>query len=280
MGEAYSNEGKYTASIKAFDRALEIEPKLLIAWHCRSDVNLMLAHFEEAVTGFKYVISNTNDADPNSSLPSTKCLIETYLAYSTELYQQTAYGGCLEVLMEAIRLCMGVLDSNIRPHCFLKLLGDCCILINRFVPQLINDTEMILLLDILNSLIRQYEQAFIGLPDIKVRKALSSLLPLECASVAYQAAIVVSKKSLANSHKVVAQYYNDLAISCYLRSLLSSDVTLISSAVAFMITSLRHDPSAEYFTNMGVLTFKSDPKVCQHSFVRAAEYDPQVLVFN
>jgi len=52
MGQMLSHQGKYDEAVNAFDRAIELFPRFVIAWYGKGDALRALGRNAEAMTAF------------------------------------------------------------------------------------------------------------------------------------------------------------------------------------------------------------------------------------
>lgn len=75
LAETYRRQGKYMAALKAFSRAVEIDPSLSYSLYEMANIERMLGETDKAVVHFR----STLQSNPEY-LPALKGLAETYLS--------------------------------------------------------------------------------------------------------------------------------------------------------------------------------------------------------
>lgn len=272
LGEAYIEEGKYTASMKALDRSLELDNGLRISKYHKAVVHFKLGQFEESADTYRKVLSK--NAIDLGQVPFAKGLAQTLIAYARESYFEGAYGRCFESLMESVNLLSSCLSTSVFYNSMLKLLGDSCMFIHRLVPHLMTEAHQEVFRSTCASITQIYESQAGWIEDSFENSPIGCVL--RCASLSYQASIVEVKK--LDESGALSSCYTDLATSYYARA--SKDNNHLYLALQIVQLALQISPDdSESWNALAIFSLEANPKLCQHAFIKSCEYSP-VIVSN
>ncbi|KAJ3317460.1 Tetratricopeptide repeat protein 37 [Boothiomyces sp. JEL0866] len=280
LGEAYAFEGKYVAALKALDRAIELDDSIYTSYYFKGFVNQKLGNFVDAKSNYYTVIEKLKERGLNNTLHAIstfKGMCENLIFYAKEQFENGAYGSCLLLLLESIGICSSVFSLPDAPiQCFAKLFADSCIQIYRLVPELFLKDHLNTIISACQLLVNLYGEKLqqFELEPYTCSESLDQLL--YGASVGYQVAIVTCE---ASKNTQLANYCHDLGLSLYYRSKTSTEYSegILESSIKFLKISLRYSPdSISSWNTLGIVTHKINPKISQHSFIRALELDSQL----
>ncbi|KAJ3035493.1 Tetratricopeptide repeat protein 37 [Rhizophlyctis rosea] len=290
LGEAYGYEGKYQAALKAFARAIELEERSIYSHYQMALLTFKLRLYAEAAEMFRHTNQlAVSAADNQVHMPSLKGLCDSLLALSAECYQKGAYGESLQSLNEALKKLVdaGVVTRNVQS--MTKLLADICLSYRQFVPARVDLADMVSIGALLPQL--DAEIARLGMREIEdtaspvtgtvVDVNLDQILA--CAIRAYRLSIgLCSAAGTKESKDLAAGYWHDMGLAYFYRWELRRAGTggldstggdqLLALAVRCARIALGTHPGNDIYWNaLGVYTLDSDPKISQHSFIRAIE---------
>lgn len=242
LGDAYLARGSFSAALKAFQRAGELDSTSVYSEYQKASIKQILGEYEEACAAFELLLSRTPDY-----IPALKGLAETIFCQATD-YQAYGFVGrvvdCCSRILELL-----VRSAQIQPYLvsIWSLLGQVCLLLHTVpdkcfaqlkVPPLLLDTDA--------SVVTKREVMNLG------PKFFSSALKL-----------------LPDS----AALWHNLALSyqfCWLMD--EKEQTNKSYALAAVKKAIRLEPmESSHWDLLGLISLQ--PAVSQHAFIRALEID-------
>uniref|UniRef100_A0A4W4G0A7 Tetratricopeptide repeat domain 37 n=1 Tax=Electrophorus electricus TaxID=8005 RepID=A0A4W4G0A7_ELEEL len=117
LGEAYLNRHSYTASLKAFGKAHELQPDSIYSLYQTAAIKQVLGRFSEAAGEYRQIIAT------EEYVPALKGLGECLLALAKSAMEDYLDGRAIDLIQECLSL-----SISKRPDlsCLWKLLGDAC----------------------------------------------------------------------------------------------------------------------------------------------------------
>jgi tetratricopeptide (TPR) repeat protein len=281
LAEAYTQQGKYIAALKAINKAIEVEPNNITAYFIRGTINTKLNLYSDATADF--IFSRDAFFDQSQNLVAvTKSLGESLISEAIEFYENGAYGACFENLLKAVSECKLVLrSSQSKNGDILKIIGDACVLIVKLVCNHIDEKLTFPIQETINLLERMYENQLMILELLENHHISWKCKILQCAILCFNLCIVESQQT---NLPVLSRLYLDLANVHHLLLLVSDNTSLkdemFNSAVKFCKQSLAADPeNIESWSLMGLLNYKSEPALSQHCFIQALSLDESVNLY-
>lgn len=123
LADAYMNRGSLTASLKSFNKAIELNPESIYASYQIAHIKQTLTLYDQAIIDYYTVLNKITD-----HVPTLKGLGETYY----QLANQNIKTSSDDMYMEYIESSIKYLTRGIRLRkdvcCLWKVLGDCCLL--------------------------------------------------------------------------------------------------------------------------------------------------------
>ncbi|KAI7868094.1 hypothetical protein BDF14DRAFT_1912212 [Spinellus fusiger] len=291
LAEAYAHEGRYVASLRAFERTTDLDPLSVHAHYQTALVKQKVGMLEEAVAGFLKALSLLEEQSHSSTteIPILHGLANTYLDLAKQDFQHGFFGrtatGCGLVFQTALR----GLKQDVSILCLWKIIGDACVMY-RLVPSYIHLCPYVALQQILGLVANPHDR--LGFTEDSSSKLIMDFIQLNisqqdnfylppktaldavyaCASFAYKQALV-----LCRNHQAIAPaYWHDLALNYYWTSensrLSEEQVELTSMAIRCIRMALKMDPThSHYWNTYGVITMRESPKLSQHALIKAMD---------
>uniref|UniRef100_A0A4W4G194 Tetratricopeptide repeat domain 37 n=1 Tax=Electrophorus electricus TaxID=8005 RepID=A0A4W4G194_ELEEL len=121
LGEAYLNRHSYTASLKAFGKAHELQPDSIYSLYQTAAIKQVLGRFSEAAGEYRQIIAT------EEYVPALKGLGECLLALAKSAMEDYLDGRAIDLIQEKVSNCFQKAVQK-RPDlsCLWKLLGDAC----------------------------------------------------------------------------------------------------------------------------------------------------------
>ncbi|KAJ3315870.1 Superkiller protein 3 [Boothiomyces sp. JEL0838] len=279
LGEAYAYEGKYVAALKALDRAIEIDTVSYTPYFFRGYVYQKLGNYLDAQKNYSIVIEKLQELglhESRHSISTYKGMAENLILYAREQHENGAYGSCANLLLESTNICNTAFSIADTPfQCFGKLYADACLYIYRLVPELIQVDQVQSVIIGSEILLGHFSEKFkqFELNNFEPNGLLDQLL--QSAAVGYQVSVVTCDSS---KNAQLGNYFHDLGLVLYYRSTVSTDYSdqLLEASMKFLKIALKYSPdSVTSWNTLGVVAHNANPKISQHSFIRALELDSE-----
>jgi superkiller protein 3 len=271
LGEAYSNAGKYVAALKTLDRALGLDSEYFDIYYQKGLVYQKLGMFVDSVSNLELYLQY---ADEKLHFPVLHALAETSILFGSDLFEQGFYYGALEQYLKCIELCGRAVNMDERRYIsVLKFIADACIHCYKQIRNLVTDEHLEKILELLQLLKSKYESLFDNMEIAFEGSALEKLLIF--SYYCYKLCLIQS-----NVQSLRTSLYRDMASTLYflqnIRNQESQD--LWNLATQYCKTSLSYDPTNSLTWNtLGILVYRRDPQLAQHSFIQAVSYDESVM---
>ena len=274
LGLAYSHSGKYTAALKAFGRALELDPTSVYSIIESGRVQHKLRMFPEAIIEFDKALL----CIPNHQ-PTIRYLMSSLYAYSIECHQLGAFGRAVDQLCRGLKLSLNV-GILLESSAVCKQVGD-------LAGRLVEYAEYAEIIEkpVLVSLLTRFDEYealyivknIIGTPELPSQDYVISL-SARLSYLAYQAAVSNAVKE-AQSNDIIASYWADTGLSLLkLSEFFPEPAALRNSATACLFTAIQLDDSEPSFWNaLASVIHDRDPHVTQHCLIQAIEMDSKVI---
>ncbi|ORX98234.1 TPR-like protein [Basidiobolus meristosporus CBS 931.73] len=293
LAESYVLEGRYMAALKAFKRASELDPTATYPYLQIAFINQKIGLYSEAITQYEKTLGEILQSDDASNkkhfeLPFLKGLADCYLAQAKEYFQNGLYGRVAESCQNGLLRAKDGLLILPNSVSLWKIIGDICVLL-KSVPTYLGlcppdnlleitraglsspDNSPQLIHEVLKNIQHQLD-IYQGHQEFTTQEHLRVLLL--CASVAYRATIIYQNYSHASSWYDLGLVYYFSSQSLRQDSLLTDADASLGISINCFKTSLHIEPSHHQSWNaLGICTLKLNPKISQHSFIKAMEYD-------
>ncbi|KAK1176552.1 tetratricopeptide repeat protein 37-like isoform X1 [Acipenser oxyrinchus oxyrinchus] len=130
LGEAYLNRRGFTAALKAFTKANELNPKSIYSIFQIAAIKQILGKYKEAVTEYMQTIQKRDDY-----VPALKGLGECYLSMARRALKDYLDGRAVDYLEQAIESLFRAVQHRPDLSCLWKLLGDACTTVHTVSPS-------------------------------------------------------------------------------------------------------------------------------------------------
>jgi tetratricopeptide (TPR) repeat protein len=147
LGEAYYFEGRFMASLKAFERGLALNPNAYACSFYLAQINIKLGNYETSIVSLTNLLDQLNtEANPENlsiyQLPLIKSILNCYNNLAREEFSKGLYGKLVETLEKAFNLLQQVLTTNSNLELNWELAADLLIIlrlvVNYITPNIIN----------------------------------------------------------------------------------------------------------------------------------------------
>ncbi|XP_067087344.1 superkiller complex protein 3 [Osmerus mordax] len=120
LGEAYLHRRSFSAALKAFARALQLQPSSIYSLYQTAAIKQTLGKFKEAAAEYSQIVSRED------YVPALKGLGECLLSLSKGLMEDYRDGGAIDLIQKAILHLFKAVQLRPDLSCLWKILGDVC----------------------------------------------------------------------------------------------------------------------------------------------------------
>uniref|UniRef100_A0A8C9Y6E9 SKI3 subunit of superkiller complex n=1 Tax=Sander lucioperca TaxID=283035 RepID=A0A8C9Y6E9_SANLU len=120
LGEAYLNRRSFTAALKAFGKAHQLQPSSIYSVYQAAAIKQTLGKFKEAVAEYLQITAQQD------YVPALKGLGECQLSLAKGLMEDCRDGGAIDLIQQAIQNLFRAVVLRPDLSCLWKLLGDAC----------------------------------------------------------------------------------------------------------------------------------------------------------
>ncbi|KAM7416515.1 hypothetical protein PAMA_018530 [Pampus argenteus] len=128
LGEAYLNRRSFTAALKAFGKAHQLQPSSIYSVYQTAAIKQTLGKFKEAVAEYLEITAQQD------YVPALKGLGECQLALAKSLMEDCRDGGAIDLIQQAIQNLFRAVELRPDLSCLWKLLGDACTAVSTVSP--------------------------------------------------------------------------------------------------------------------------------------------------
>ncbi|XP_060893952.1 superkiller complex protein 3 [Labrus mixtus] len=129
LGEAYLNRHSFTAALKAFSKAHQLQPSSIYSVYQAAAIKQTLGKFKEAVAEYLQITAQQD------YVPALKGLGECQLALAKSLMEDCRDGGAIDLIQQAIQNLYRAVTLRPDLSCLWKLLGDACTAVSTVSPN-------------------------------------------------------------------------------------------------------------------------------------------------
>ncbi|KAI9347267.1 hypothetical protein BDR26DRAFT_71059 [Obelidium mucronatum] len=288
LGEAYSEEGKYMAALKAFTRAHELNPASIFSVYQSAQIKFKLGLFNDANTDFKsvkeFILNNNKEVGESGGdmsgflVPCLKSMAECNLYAARESFSLGSFGICIDQLNTALDACITVVTLSTQYQSIFKILGDVAmsfyVFKSRHVAELVDLGVLENGLRVLGCEVNGDDTEESETNDDSVKIYTRAL---DLAIAAYKIAIHICSNHSSNSAAAAFQtlkpaYLHDLAMAYHYLYNVTKQEKHLKCSLASLWKALHLDPeNQELWNSLGCVVFHVNLKVAQHAFVKAVE---------
>ncbi|KDQ10122.1 hypothetical protein BOTBODRAFT_164222 [Botryobasidium botryosum FD-172 SS1] len=277
LGEAYARSGRHVAALKALKRAQELRPDDWVCAYLTGDVQQQLGLYSTAVETFHGILEKRPD-----EIGVLAMLSETYLALGREEFATGFLRRAEGSFIDSITVAKSVIDlsAGFRRIPW-KTASDAVLELSK--TAVFNDPKAVgeALLS-LAQLIAADDSA--GKKKIAGLISMSQLMdqlgdaPEGLTALWLAVALFEYRATLGEDEGTTGSAHYDHAIVLHrlsMRVMAEEDKnSCLDQATDSIKQALREEPGNEaYWNALGAFNFASNPKIAQHAFIKALEYD-------
>ncbi|NXL93266.1 TTC37 protein, partial [Alectura lathami] len=133
LGEAYLGRGSYSAALKSFRKASELNPDLVYSIYRAAAVEQILGKYENAITTYQEILEKTEEY-----VPALKGLGECYLMLARSALEKYLDLKAVDYIEQALEFFTRATKQRPDVSCLWKLLGDTCTSVHVVSPTKVN----------------------------------------------------------------------------------------------------------------------------------------------
>lgn len=278
LGEAYASAGRYTAALKVFSRAVILDETNWFAKYMLANVRRELGEFELACEGYREVF-----ALREREFGVLVALSETLVAMAWKYVETGYYGRAVDSVVECMGVAEKVLEERSDAFNLWKTVGDACMLFS-WVQNLAHRFPHTQVLRLVEGDFEASEFDIMADADEVGHMALQKLKDGEfddvTASVytgilAYKRAIFATADD-RHAHAVAWYNLGTAEYRVYV-ALKKREMKHRLAAIRCFKRTIKLEPGNHEFWNaLGLATAELNPKIAQHSLVRALYINDKV----
>ncbi|KAF8927210.1 hypothetical protein EDD21DRAFT_448810 [Dissophora ornata] len=300
VAEAYQHEGRYMAALKAFTRNRELVPESTVAEYHLARVHQRLGMYPEAIEHYRSTLALAERNGESKHIPSLMGMSESYLEQGKEFFLSGYYGRSAESYGHALEYIFQLLQMDSNTMSAWKLVGDTC-LAYRAVPRYLRLCPMETLSAIIDMLpsdtntllhfptgLDDHELEFLKIASASDFVDATTEITSQALDAIYAAAGLAYKRANilnGNEGHLAAHYWYDIALTYYYRyenalrknrmaEMAGHANQWLGVTMRYLKASLQFEEENPIVWNaLGVAALSTNPKISQHAFIKAIEYD-------
>jgi superkiller protein 3 len=277
LGEAYASSGRYTAALKVFNRAEQLDGSNWFARYMLANVRRELGELELACDGYREVL-----ALKENELGVLVALSETLLAMAWKCLEKGYYGRSIDSAVECFKAAESVLEKRSDAFNLWKTIGDACMIFS-WVQSLAHKFPVEKVLQLLTYDFETSEFDIMANVDEvgssfieKVKEGNTDPVKVcvYMGVLAYKRAIYTTAE---DRHAHAVSWYNLGTAEYRAYITLQRDLKHRMAAIRCFKRTIKLEPANHEFWNaLGLATAELNVKVAQHSLVRALYINDKV----
>lgn len=261
LGEAYLNRRSFTAALKAFGKAHQLQPSSIYSVYQAAAIKQTLGKFKEAVAEYMQITAQQD------YVPALKGLGECQLSLAKSLMEDCRDGGAIDLIQQAIQNLFRAVELHPDLSCLWKLLGDAC----TTVSTVSSNRAKVLVPAPLSGL------------DHNVRShILNQAQILKVGERCYAHALKLMPDIPSLWYDLGLNYHRQACLPCPTEGDQSSRSLLLEKAQQCLKKAIMMDSgNHSYWNTLGVVSLNKGLEnfaLAQHSFIKSIQVEPNNVV--
>ncbi|KAG1745363.1 superkiller protein 3 [Suillus paluster] len=277
LGEAYSKAGRHVAALRALGRAHELQPDDWMCTYFIGEVQRQAGRLTEALASFQSILDiRPTEAGVLLSVAQTHLDLarhERFIGFVARAEQ--SFVSCINVMLAAIQESPGYRGVA------WKIAADALFDLSA-ITVFVDESNVRAAVTVVRELIQDQSSARLAglfkFTSLSPDDPITGLNALEAAVAAYDYRITVGSPDAA----ALPSSLYDLAVALHAWILKQPpDTTQRASEAAnsFLIQALQKEPgNARFWIALGDIHFTHKPKLSQHAYIKALEFDNKNVV--
>lgn len=258
LGEAYLNRRSFTAALKAFGKAHQLQPCSIYSVYQAAAIKQTLGKFKEAVAEYLLITAKQD------YVPALKGLGECQLSLAKSLMQDCRDGGAIDLIQQAIQNLFRAVQLRPDLSCLWKLLGDACTAVSTVSP---NRAKVIV------------PALLAGLDANTENQMLNQAQTLKVGERCYAHALKLMPEVASLWYDLGLNYYHQASLTQNDQNSPAMDMEKAQQCLkkAIMMDSSNHS----YWNALGVVSMNKGLEnyaLAQHCFIKSIQVEPNNVV--
>ncbi|XP_008335039.1 tetratricopeptide repeat protein 37 isoform X1 [Cynoglossus semilaevis] len=253
LGEAYLNRHSFTAALKAFGKAHQLQPSSIYSVYQAAAIKQTLGKFKEAVAEYLQITAQLD------YVPALKGLGECQLSLAKGLIEDCRDGGAIDLIQKAIQNLFRAVELRPDLSCLWKLLGDACTAVNTVSPNRVRVLVPLLL---------------VGLDPNSQNPMLNQAQALKLGERCYAHALKLMSDVPTLWYDLGVNYYHQARLSCASEEQDSQSLILEKAQQCLKKAIMMDNENHSYWNTLGVVSMHKDLQnfaLAQHCFIKSIQ---------
>uniref|UniRef100_A0A8C3AV10 SKI3 subunit of superkiller complex n=1 Tax=Cyclopterus lumpus TaxID=8103 RepID=A0A8C3AV10_CYCLU len=261
LGEAYLNRRSFTAALKAFGKAHQLQPSSIYSVYQAAAIKQTLGKFREAVAEYLQITAQQD------YVPALKGLGECQLSLAKCLMEDCRDKGAIELIQQAIQNLFRAVEMRPDMSCLWKLLGDACTAVGTVTP---NSVQVLV------------PAPLAGLDPNTQSHTLNQAQTLKVGERCYARALKLMPEVPSLWNDLGLNYYRQSSLSSFTEDNLTSPSLLLEKAQQCLKKAIMMDSdNHSYWNALGVISMSKGLEnfaLAQHCFIKSIQVEPNNVV--
>ncbi|XP_070689878.1 tetratricopeptide repeat protein 37 [Pempheris klunzingeri] len=261
LGEAYLNRRSFTAALKAFGKAHQLQPSSIYSVYQAAAIKQTLGKFKEAVAEYLQITAQQD------YVPALKGLGECQLSLAKSLMEDCRDGGAIDLIQQAIKNLFRAVELRPDLSCLWKLLGDACSAVSTVSP---NRAQVVV------------PALLVGVEPNTQSHTLNQAQTLKVGERCYARALKLMSEVPSLWYDLGLNYYRQSSLPCPTEGDQSSPSLLLEKAQQCLKKAIMMDSgNHSYWTALGVVSMSKGLEnfaLAQHCFIKSVQVEPNNVV--
>ncbi|XP_074526833.1 superkiller complex protein 3 [Halichoeres trimaculatus] len=259
LGEAYLNRRSFTAALKAFGKAHQLQPSSIYSVYQAAAIKQTLGKFKEAVAEYLQITAQQD------YVPALKGLGECQLSLAKSLMEDCRDGGAIDLIQQAIHNLFKAVTLRPDLSCLWKLLGDACTVVSRVSP---NRAQV------------QVPAQLAGLDPNTQSHTLNQVQILKVGERCYARALKLMPNVSSLWYDLGLNYYHQSSLTCTTED--NENSLLLEKAQQCLKKAIMMESeNYSYWNALGVISMSKGVEnyaLAQHCFIKSTQVEPNNVV--
>ncbi|XP_075960487.1 tetratricopeptide repeat protein 37 [Anarhichas minor] len=261
LGEAYLNRRSFTAALKAFGKAHQLQPSSIYSVYQTAAIKQTLGKFKEAVAEYLQITVQQD------YVPALKGLGECQLSLAKCLMEDCRDGGAIDLIQQAIQNLFRAVEIRPDLSCLWKLLGDAC----TAVSTVSTNSARVLV-----------PAPLAGLDPNTQSHTLNQAQTLKVGERCYARALKQMSEVPSLWNDLGLNYYRQSSLCCSTEDDQNAPSLLLEKAQQCLKKAIMMDSgNYSYWNALGVISMSKGLEnfaLAQHCFIKSIQVEPNNVV--
>ncbi|XP_022607239.1 tetratricopeptide repeat protein 37 [Seriola dumerili] len=261
LGEAYLNRRSFTAALKAFGKAHQLQPSSIYSVYQAAAIKQTLGKFKEAVAEYLQITAQQD------YVPALKGLGECQLSLAKSLMEDCRDGGAIDLIQQAIQNLFRAVELRPDLSCLWKLLGDACTAVSTVSP---NRAQVLV------------PALLAGLDPNSQSHMLNQVQMLKVGEGCYAHALKLMSEAPSLWYDLGLNYYHQSSLPCPTEADQNSQSLVLEKAQQCLKKAIMMDSgNHSYWNALGVISMNKGLEnyaLAQHCFIKSIQVEPSNVV--